>query len=128
MKRIFTCTSYVYFISMISVMLIITESSFSQTDPLMVSGKAKQKKDNYTGAIADYTGAINKNEQQVQQYFKKYEGSNAINALDSSFAIPYYLRGFFLPPTEKITNLITILTQLSRKTRSSQEPIMNVEG
>lgn len=101
MKRIFTCTFYVYFISMISVMLIITESSFSQTDPLMVSGKAKQKKDNYTGAIADYTGAINKNEQQVQQYFKKYEGSNAINALDSSFAIPYYLRGVCLSATGK---------------------------
>jgi tetratricopeptide (TPR) repeat protein len=93
MKRIFTASFYVYFISMISVILIITETSFSQTNPLVVSGMAKQKKDNYIGAIADYSGAINKNEPQVQQYLKKSGELNAEKTVDSSFAIPYYLRG-----------------------------------
>jgi tetratricopeptide (TPR) repeat protein len=101
MKRIFSAAFYSCFIFVIAVMLILSETSFSQTDPLVASGRAKQKKENYTGAIADYTAAINKNEAQVQKFLKKSDELNAASSVDSSYAIPYYLRGVCLSATGK---------------------------
>ena len=102
-----------YFFTVVSVMLSITEFSFSQTNPLVISGKEKQKKGNHNEAIVDFTNAIKKNDAEVQQYLKKFDDFSKLTdfekaekelkapTIDSSYAIPYYLRGVSYSVTGK---------------------------
>src|ERR1035437_7444199 len=113
MKKIFTTSFSLSFISLFSVMLSITETSYSQKDSLVLSGKVKQKKGNHNEAIADFTNAIKKNETEVQLYVKRFDDYNKLSDfekaekelktpfIDSSYAIPYYLRGISYFMTSK---------------------------
>ncbi|MFI5164604.1 MAG: hypothetical protein ACHQHP_05070, partial [Bacteroidia bacterium] len=105
MKKIFTAISLLFFVAQ--------QYSFSQTDPLVASGLAKQKKSNHTDAITDFTSAIKTHDADVQKYLKKLDDYEKVSEfdrvekgmeapkIDSSFAIPYYLRGVSLSATGK---------------------------
>ena len=85
--------------------LFLVIASNAQSNPLVESGKAKQKTGNLDGAVYDFTSAIKQNDAEVQKYLKLFDeydkipmfekAEKGIEAppIDKSFAIPYYLRG-----------------------------------
>lgn len=85
----------------------------AQSNPLIESGKTKQKVGNHDGAIADFTGAIKQNELVVQKYLEQIEEYDKIPAfektqkgievppVDVTVAVPYYLRGYSYSATGK---------------------------
>ncbi|MEK6615359.1 MAG: tetratricopeptide repeat protein [Bacteroidota bacterium] len=109
MKKIYSAILLSFFIFHFSFLIAI-----AQTDPLVESGKIKQKAGNHSGAIYDFTSAIKQNELEVTNYLKKFEGVHSTSteggesarndssilmvalgfSVDANFAIPYYLRGF----------------------------------
>ena len=98
---------------LLAFFLFLTNSSFSQNDPLIVSGKQKQKEGMHQAAIIDLSGAIKNYEPQIQDFLKKWDEYQKINEfdraekgmeapmIDTLFAIPYYLRGISYSATGK---------------------------
>ncbi len=93
MQQIFTFSFFFLFSSFLCV---------AQTDPNVVSGKAKQKAGNHNGAIYDFSLSIKQHNDAVQKYFKALEEfdkipdaekGNQAPAVDVGMAIPYLLRG-----------------------------------
>src|SRR5437016_3282865 len=83
----------------------VSAFSFAQkTDPLLASGKTKQKAGKHQAAIVDLSGSIKKSEPEVQKYLKKLEAFNKMNAFEKadknitapvisqSYSVPYYYR------------------------------------
>lgn len=93
-------------------------TSDAQTNPLITSGKAKQKVGNHDGAISDFSSAIKQNETEVQKYIKLYDEYDKIPAFEKAekgieappinvnFAMPYYLRGCSYSVTGKNDNAL----------------------
>lgn len=65
--------------------------AFAQSNPLVESGKAKQKEGNHDQAIVDFTSAIKQNQSQVEKHLNQKEDAPP---LDANLALPYYLRGY----------------------------------
>src|ERR1035437_10801 len=115
MKKTLIRSFSVKIISVSAFMLTMIGASYSQQDSLLLSGKVKQKKGNYIEAISDFTNAIKRNEAEVQLYIKKFDEYNKFTdfekaekelnkpKIDSSFSIPYYLRGISYSYTGKET-------------------------
>ena len=104
------------FSAFVFLLFIIHYSSFiadAQSNPLVESGKIKQKAGNHESAINDFTSAIKQNALAVQKYLQQFEEYDKISsfekaekgietpAVDVNFAIPYYLRGYSYSTTGK---------------------------
>ncbi len=98
-------------IKKLMILLLISPFPFishAQTNPLVESGKTKQKTSNHNGAVYDFTSAIKQNETEIQKYLKLFEEYDKIPAfekadpefsgevppVDINLAVPYYLRGY----------------------------------
>ena len=91
----------------ISAFLLVFSASllFSQTDPSLASGLAKQKEGKNDLAIVDFSDAIKKHETEVQDFLKKWDDYSKVSVFDraekgieappieKAFAAAYYLRG-----------------------------------
>jgi tetratricopeptide (TPR) repeat protein len=89
---------------------------------LIESGKIKQHAGNHTGAIEDFTSAINQHADEVKKFLKMLDDYNAISSFekeengleipktDENFAVPYYLRGYSYSVTGKNTEAMSDFT------------------
>ena len=108
MQKSFSAILFSFLIFNFSFLIV-----FAQTNPLVESGKAKQKEGSHEGAINDFTSAIKQHESEVQKYLIKFEEYYKISAFDRAekgiesppvdvnFSIPYYLRGYSYSATGK---------------------------
>lgn len=113
MKKILTTSLSLCVISLFSISLCSVQVSYSQNDSLVLSGKMKQKKGNNNEAIADFTNVMKRNEADVLLYVKKFDDYTKLSdferaerelkapLIDSSYAIPFYLRGISYSRTGK---------------------------
>ncbi|HEY4800084.1 MAG TPA: tetratricopeptide repeat protein [Bacteroidia bacterium] len=91
---------------------------FAQNNPLIESGKVKQKAGNYVGAIDDFTSAINQNSAAVGKFlkalteynnipeFERAEKSIDAPSVDIAYADPYFFRGMAYSLSGKNTDAL----------------------
>ena len=108
MRKLSSIILFSFFIFNCSFLIV-----HAQPDPLVESGKVKQKTGNHDGAIYDFTSSIKKNDSEVQKYLSQLEEYDKMSSSEKAekgieaplvnlnFSIPYYLRGYCYSITGK---------------------------
>ncbi len=120
--------------SLVFFFILLSYSMFSQTDSIIASGFLKQKAVNYSGALADFSTAIKKNEDKVSAYINKLDSFNRasltersekgvdVPIIDIDFARPYFLRGMVylvINKNEEAINDFTFCIKINPKMESA---------